>query len=122
MTEYLAVLIFIFAGIGIVLFTFLLARLIRPSNPYPAKTINYECAEEPIGTSWIRFNNRFYIFALIFVIFDVEVIFLFPWAVISTRFPERTAGAIISYQHGRKHATVSFRHSVRGTCSFANVL
>ncbi|MEW6410896.1 MAG: NADH-quinone oxidoreductase subunit A [Candidatus Zixiibacteriota bacterium] len=81
MTEYLAVLIFIFAGIGIVLFTFLLARLIRPSNPYPAKTINYECAEEPIGTSWIRFNNRFYIFALIFVIFDVEVIFLFPWAV-----------------------------------------
>ncbi len=82
MTEYLAVLIFIFAGIGIVLFTFLLSRVLRPINPYREKNINYECAENPIGTSWIRFNNRFYIFALIFVIFDVEVVFLFPWAVV----------------------------------------
>lgn len=81
MTEYLAVLIFIFAGIGIVLFTFLLSRLIRPFNPYPEKNVNYECAEEPIGSSWFKFNNRFYIFALIFVVFDVEVVFLFPWAV-----------------------------------------
>jgi NADH-quinone oxidoreductase subunit A len=81
MPEYLAVLIFIVAGTGIVLFTFFLARLIRPHNPYPKKDINYECAELPIGTSWIQFNNRFYIFALIFVIFDVEAVFLFPWAV-----------------------------------------
>jgi NADH-quinone oxidoreductase subunit A len=81
MSEYLAVLIFAVTGIVFVLFIFFFSRLIRPHNPYPAKTINYECAEEPIGTSWIKFNNRFYIFALIFVIFDVEVIFLFPWAV-----------------------------------------
>lgn len=82
MTEYLAVLIFIFAGIGIVLFTFLLSRVFRPINPYHEKNINYECAENPVGTSWVKFNNRFYIFALIFVIFDVEVVFLFPWAVV----------------------------------------
>ncbi|NOY89126.1 MAG: NADH-quinone oxidoreductase subunit A [FCB group bacterium] len=81
MSEYLSVLIFIFAGIGIVLLTFWLSYLIRPSHPYPEKDINYECAELPIGTSWIRFNNHFYIFALIFVIFDVEAVFLFPWAV-----------------------------------------
>ncbi|UCE24116.1 MAG: NADH-quinone oxidoreductase subunit A [Candidatus Zixiibacteriota bacterium] len=81
MTEYLAVLIFIFAGIGIVLFTFLLSRVFRPFNHYPEKNINDECGENPIGTSWIKFNNRFYIFALIFVVFDVEVVFLFPWAV-----------------------------------------
>jgi NADH-quinone oxidoreductase subunit A len=81
MTEYLAVLIFLLAGTGIVLFTFFLARLLRPHNPYPEKSINYECAEDPIGSSWIQFNNRFYIFALIFVIFDVEAVFLFPWAV-----------------------------------------
>ena len=81
MTEYLAVLIFIFAGIGIVLITFFISRLLRPDHDYPEKSINYECAEEPVGTSWIRFNNRFYIFALIFVIFDVEAVFLFPWAV-----------------------------------------
>jgi NADH:ubiquinone oxidoreductase subunit 3 (subunit A) len=81
MIEYLAVLIFIFAGTGIVLFTFFLASLIRPHHPYPEKNINYECAELPEGNSWIRFNNRFYIFALIFVVFDVEAVFLFPWAV-----------------------------------------
>ena len=79
-TEYLSVFIFILVGIGIVLFTFFLARLIRPNNPYREKNINYECAETPIGDSWIRFNNRFYIFALIFVVFDVEAVFLFPIA------------------------------------------
>ena len=81
MSEYLAIIIFLFVGIGMVLFTFFLARLIRPSNPYPAKNQNYECAEPVIGSSWIQFNNHFYIFALIFVVFDVEAIFLFPWAV-----------------------------------------
>lgn len=81
MSEYLAVLIFILAGMGIVLITFFIARLIRPHNPYKEKNINYECAEDPIGNSWIKFNNRFYLFALIFVIFDVEAVFLFPWAV-----------------------------------------
>lgn len=81
MNEYLSVLIFIGVGTAMVLFSFFMARLIRPHNPYPAKNANYECAEEPIGSSWLQFNPRFYIFALIFVIFDVEVIFLFPWAV-----------------------------------------
>jgi len=81
MAQYAAVLIFLLVGIGIVLFTFFISRLIRPSNPYKAKNQSYECAEHPIGDSWIRFNNRFYIFALIFVVFDVEAVFLFPWAV-----------------------------------------
>lgn len=81
MLPYLAVLIFIVTGISIVLITFGIARLLRPANPYPEKTINYECAELPVGSSWFKFHNRFYIFALIFVIFDVEVVFLFPWAV-----------------------------------------
>jgi len=81
MTEYLSVAFFIIAGTGIVLFTFFLARLIRPKNPYKEKSMPYECAVVAVGDSWVRFNNRFYIFALLFVIFDVEVIFLFPWAV-----------------------------------------
>ncbi len=81
MDQYLAVLIFLLVGIGLVLFTFFFSRLIRPSHPYKAKNQNYECAEQPIGSSWIKFNNRFYIFALIFVVFDVEAVFLFPWAV-----------------------------------------
>jgi NADH-quinone oxidoreductase subunit A len=81
MSEYLAVLIFLAVGIGMVLITFFLARLIRPSNPYKEKNQSYESAEQPIGSAWVQFNNRFYIFALIFVIFDVEAVFLFPWAV-----------------------------------------
>ncbi len=81
MSEYLAVLVFICVGAGMVLFTFFLARILRPHNPYHEKNINYECAELPIGNSWIKFHNRYYIFALIFVIFDVEAVFLFPWAV-----------------------------------------
>ena len=81
MSGYLAVLIFFVVGTGIVLITFGINRFIRPHNPYPAKNVNYECAEEPIGSGWIQFNNRFYIFALIFVVFDVEAVFLFPWAV-----------------------------------------
>jgi NADH-quinone oxidoreductase subunit A len=81
MTEYLAVLIFLIVGIGIILITFGISRFVRPANPYKEKNINYECAEDPIGNSWIQFNNRFYIFGLIFVIFDVEAVFLFPWAV-----------------------------------------
>jgi NADH-quinone oxidoreductase subunit A len=81
MSEYLAVLIFAVTGSAIVVFTFFLASLIRPRNPYPQKGMPYECAEDPIGDSWVQFNPRFYIFALIFVIFDVEAVFLFPWAV-----------------------------------------
>ena len=81
MSPYAAVLIFLIVGIGVVLITFFLARLVRPSHPYKDKNQSYECAEKPIGDSWVRFNNRFYIFALIFVVFDVEAVFLFPWAV-----------------------------------------
>ena len=81
MSEYLAVLMFIVVGAGLVLFTFWFSRLLRPHNPYPEKDVNYECAELPLGTSWFKFHNRFYIFALIFVVFDVEAVFLFPWAV-----------------------------------------
>ncbi len=76
--------VFIFLAIGIIFVgvTLLLARLIRPAKPSVAKLTNYECGEEPIGYSWITFNVRFYIIALIFVIFDVEVVFLFPWAMV----------------------------------------
>lgn len=81
-SQFAAVAIFLLLGIGFVLFTFLLSRLIRPSAPNPIKQSTYECGETTIGPSWIQFNIRFYIFCLIFVIFDVEVVFLFPWAMV----------------------------------------
>jgi NADH-quinone oxidoreductase subunit A len=80
-SDYGAVLVFIIVGIGMVLFTFFLARLIRPSHPYQVKNETYESGVPILGKSWVMFNNRFYLFGLIFVIFDVEAVFLFPWAV-----------------------------------------
>ncbi len=60
-----------------------LSRLIRPKGRYsPEKYTTYECGENPQGMAWIQFNIRFYVFALIFIIFDVEIIFLLPWAVV----------------------------------------
>jgi NADH-quinone oxidoreductase subunit A len=81
-SQFAAVAIFLVIGVGFVLFTFLLSKLIRPSAPNPVKLSTYECGESPVGSGWIQFNVRFYIFCLIFVIFDVEVVFLFPWAMV----------------------------------------
>jgi NADH-quinone oxidoreductase subunit A len=53
----------------------------RPKNPNPVKSDTYECGVETEGDAWGQFNFRYYLFALLFVIFDVEVVFLFPWAV-----------------------------------------
>ena len=80
--QFSAALIFIFAAIAFVAFNLLLPRLFRPSNPYSEKISNYECGERPIGTPWIRFNIRYYVVAIIFIIFDVEVLFIVPWAVV----------------------------------------
>ncbi len=82
MSEFVAVAIFLLVGTGIVLFTFLLAKIIRPSAPETIKLETYECGETPYGTANVQYNVRFYIFALLFVIFDVEAIFLFPWALV----------------------------------------
>jgi len=82
LTEFGKVLIFFIVGVIFVAAGLVFAWLIRPSRPYPGKLATYECGEEPIGDSWIKFNIRFYVIALIFLIFDVEVVFLFPWAVV----------------------------------------
>ena len=54
---------------------------IRPTAPNPVKSETYECGMETEGNTWVQFNFRYYFFALIFVIFDVEAVFLYPWAV-----------------------------------------
>ncbi len=57
-------------------------RLLRPSRPNPEKLASYECGEEAVGSAWGPFNVRYYIVALVFILFDVELVFLFPWAVV----------------------------------------
>jgi NADH-quinone oxidoreductase subunit A len=59
-----------------------LASLLRPDNPEPLKATSYECGEPPTGGAWVNFNIRFYIVALVFVIFDVEIAFIYPVAAV----------------------------------------
>jgi NADH-quinone oxidoreductase subunit A len=59
-----------------------LGRLLRPQNPEPMKLSTYECGEPPTGNAWVNFNIRFYLIALIFVIFDVEIAFIYPVAAV----------------------------------------
>ncbi len=82
LTEFGRVLIFLIIGLVFVAAGLVTAWLIRPSRPYPSKLSTYECGELPVGEPRVRFNIRFYVIALIFIIFDVEVVFLFPWATV----------------------------------------
>ncbi len=76
------IVVFIAVGILFLLANLGLGKLIRPNRPSVAKGEIYECGEKPIGTAWIQFDLRFYVVALLFVIFDVEMAFFFPWAVV----------------------------------------
>ncbi len=70
-----------FPALPLVVSQLLFRGNLRPENPDPVKNATYECGVESEGTAWGQFNARYYLFALGFVIFDVEVIFLYPWAV-----------------------------------------
>lgn len=76
------VLFFIVTGLLIGIVAITISSFIRPHHPTEQKLQIYECGETPVGTPWMQFNNRFYTVALVFIIFDVEVVFLFPWAVV----------------------------------------
>lgn len=76
------VLIFLIMGIVFVMLAFITNKIIAPNKPNPEKNSSYECGEEVIGSSWIQFNSRFYVIALIFLLFDVEMVFIFPWAIV----------------------------------------
>ncbi|MBO8172005.1 MAG: NADH-quinone oxidoreductase subunit A [Bacillaceae bacterium] len=79
--NYVLVTIFLFLGILLPVAALTFGRFLRPNNLYPEKQTTYESGVEPTGESWIQFNVKYYIYALLFVIFDVETIFLYPWAV-----------------------------------------
>lgn len=80
--QYLTLAVFAGAVLILVGGTLLLNRLVRPSVLRAEKLTTYECGVDPIGGGWSQSTVRYYIFALLFVIFDVEAVFLFPWAVI----------------------------------------
>jgi NADH-quinone oxidoreductase subunit A len=82
LTEFGKVFIFILVAILFVIVALVAAKIIRPHRPTHEKLTTYECGENPEGSPWIKFNIRFYVVALIFLIFDVEVVLLIPWALI----------------------------------------
>ncbi len=79
--QYLTVAIFGVAATGMVAAMLGLGRLVRPHRPQPQKYINYESGVDPVGVGWSQSQIRYYIFALLFVMFDVEAVFIFPWAI-----------------------------------------
>ena len=81
-SEFGNILIFIIGGTVFVLMGLLAASFIRPNRPDVEKGTSYECGEDTIGDAWGNFNARFYVVALMFLLFDVEIVFLFPWATV----------------------------------------
>jgi NADH-quinone oxidoreductase subunit A len=80
---FASVLLFLVVGFIFLVLTLFISRLLQAKGkPGPDTYMSYECGEVPEGSAWIRFNIRFYVVALIFLIFDVEIVFLLPWAVV----------------------------------------
>lgn len=82
MSEYLDILVFIGVGLAFIAGGLVTSWLIRPHRPNDQKLTTYESGEEPLGAARGRVNVRFYIVALVFLLFEVEIIFLFPWALV----------------------------------------
>jgi NADH-quinone oxidoreductase subunit A len=81
-SEFGFILLFLVLGVIFVSITLCMSSILRPSNPSEEKLTTYECGEDPRGDSHIQFNMRFYVIGLIFLLFDVELVFLFPWATV----------------------------------------
>jgi NADH-quinone oxidoreductase subunit A len=82
LSEFGKVLIYIVGTALFIAITLLVSRLIRPDRPNVEKLTPYESGEEPVGGAWTQFNVRFYVVALIFILFEIEIVFLFPWATV----------------------------------------
>lgn len=80
--EYVFVLLFAAVAGFFVAGGLVFSRLIAPHRPNRVKNTPYECGEQPVGQAWVQFNVGYYLFALLFLIFDVEAAFLYPWAVV----------------------------------------
>src|ERR1700743_195620 len=126
MTPLVAyLLLFLAVGIGFIFVHLVAGKLIRPAKPNAEKQTVYECGEPTIGSAWVQFDLRFYVVALLFVIFDVELAFFFPWAVVFGTANRRADPTIPSTQRAEieqrfqlpdvpKRAIDPFEHVVDG--------
>ncbi len=92
--NYANVIIFLSFAVLFVVGSLVVVKLIAPNKPSKEKALPYECGEEPIGSSKIRFNSRYFVFALLFLVFDVEIAFLYPTAVVFRKWVENGLGWI----------------------------
>lgn len=90
--AYASVAAFFLVAIVFVLGAMVLGKLIRPGHLYEEKLTTYECGEEPVGTAWFNYNPRFYIVALIYIVFDVEIAFIYPVATVFRRWVDQGTG------------------------------
>ena len=81
MNNYVLVAVFAALGVFLPVAALTVGRFLRPNKPTAQKQTTYESGNEPVGAGQVRFNVRYYLFALMFVVFDVEAVFLYPWAV-----------------------------------------
>jgi NADH-quinone oxidoreductase subunit A len=81
-TDFGIILLFIIGAVLFVLMVLTIGKLLRPDRPNQEKLSSYECGEDSTGNAWSQFNPRFYIIALIFVLFEIEIVFLTPWSVV----------------------------------------
>jgi NADH-quinone oxidoreductase subunit A len=78
---YIPIFLFVLVAAGFAIFTIVFSKLVNAAKPNPVKLEPYECGIEPIGDARDRYSIRYYLIAMLFVIFDVETVFMFPWAV-----------------------------------------
>ena len=81
MSQWIYIGLFFIVGLLIPVSAIAVAWILGPKKPNPTKQSTYECGIETVGDSWVQFKAQYYIFALVFLVFDVETVFLFPWAV-----------------------------------------
>ena len=81
MSQWIYIGLFFVVGLIIPVGAIAVAWILGPKRPNPIKQTTYECGIETVGDSWVQFKAQYYIFALVFLVFDVETVFLFPWAV-----------------------------------------
>src|SRR5689334_3649072 len=106
--------LFALTGIAFLFVNLLVGKLLRPHDPHPEKLEIYECGEPTIGSSFVQFDLRFYVVALLFIIFDVEVAFFFPWAAVfgkSTNMMDRNFEVVTrSKETNKLELTPSAKH------------
>jgi NADH:ubiquinone oxidoreductase subunit 3 (subunit A) len=95
--AYGAIASFLILGALFVVATLGISRLLAPRKPDPDKYSVYECGSEPIGPPWVQFRIGYYVYALLFVLFDIETVFLYPWAVTVRALPVYVLGEMIVF-------------------------